>query len=116
MKGLEMKAKILPLKGKYYGTEIEVTDLPLNSPYHLPSCNFKVWHSGDYLSSDRELGSRDLTREEYNNNSLVECNNELIPAKEMLEICDSHFESQFTYELAQLIVNAINNHNETKGI
>lgn len=104
-----MKAEIAPLEGKYYGTEIRIIGLPFPCTNYNGTCAFTIWYSANYQPSDRELDKAGITREDYNNNSLIECGDgETLPARAFLEICDSHFESQFTYELAQLIVHAIN--------
>ena len=72
-----MKAKILPLKGKYYGTEIEVVD------DNGLKFGFTLWNSSSWTPSSRE---------DYEDD----------------ELCDTHFESKETYELAQKIVNFLN--------
>lgn len=101
-----MKAELLPLNGKYYGTEIQVTDGDKDTV-------FKIWCNADYKPSDRELAACGVTRKQYDNNELVgtetwgESTYEVM-AKDQCEVCDSHFESDWTYNLAQKIIEAIN--------
>jgi len=98
-----MKAELLPLKGKYYGTRIDITDGETRiGPIDL-------WFS-DYTPSDRELEVYGVTREQWDNNS-VEIDDgwggkckvrdaDLFP--------DSHHETVKTLEVARIIVDAIN--------
>jgi len=103
-----VKAEILPLKGKYYGTEIVITD-----DYGFRYC-ITLWNDGNFEPSDRELAGI-CTIEQWRNNEFLP--NELDPwtgkkgvyAKDAIEICDSHFESRNTYELACKLVDLINN-------
>ena len=76
-----MKAKILPLEGKYYGTIVEIT-------YKGYKYQIELWGDADFEPSERELAKWG--------------------GKDDFEICDSHFESKITYELAKLLVNLIN--------
>ena len=101
-----MKASLLPLEGKYYGTVIYVS-----SAGH--ETTFEVWDSADYQPSDRELARAGVTRQQYDDNAILsyeDFGGEVYPvsARERCEVCDSHFESQWTYELAKKIVAAIN--------
>ena len=101
-----MKAELMPLEGKYYGTLIKVTD-------GKEEISFKLWNSADFKPSDRELESCGVTREQYENNEIVgreKLGNEEweVTAREQCEICDSHFESEWTYKLALKLVDAIN--------
>ena len=100
-----MKAKILPLKGKYYGTIISITD-------HAGKVHeIKFWDNGDFTPSDRELERHGFTREQWQENVLVESGWGIRePVQQVLEICDSHFESQKTYKLCLQIVDAINSY------
>ena len=74
-----MKAKLLPLKGKYYGTKIAVEHQGKES-------EISVWHMGNYKPSARELERR----------------------SEGFEYCDSHFESEASLEIAKRIFAALN--------
>lgn len=82
-----MEARLLPLKGKYYGSIIEI-DTPTGKT------EIKVWHSADFVPSQRELEKHQMTIEEYRENN---------------EPCDSHFESHFTHKLCEYLVNCIKN-------
>jgi len=81
-----LKAKLLPLEGKYYGSIIEV-DTPTGKT------EIKVWHSADFIPSQRELDKQKMAIEEYRENS---------------ELSDSHFESHFTHKLCEYLVICIN--------
>ena len=78
-----MKAKLLSLDGKYYGTKIAVS-------YDGCESLIEVWHMGNYKPSAREL--RDWN--EVNDGPY--------------ETCDSHFESESSLEIAERIVKALN--------
>lgn len=94
-----MKATLLPLRGKYYGTLIEIED---GFKYTI-----SLWHSGSFEPSDRELEG--ITIEQWRNNEEVNlAGYGYIPAKEIVEICDEHFESRETYALALKIVEKLN--------
>lgn len=109
-----MKAKILPLKGKYYGTEIVVKFEPneLGERAWSYETTFKLWLS-DGEPSVRELESWNITQEQWDNNELVDSEwDGKIHVRDMDILCDSHYESKATYRLAKLIVNAVNNAEE----
>ena len=93
-----MKATLLPLLGKYYGTEIEV-DFEDN-----PNSNKEIitlWDSTGFVPSIRYLEYYDYTQEDWDKNKVCED-----------FICDSHFESKLTYERALKLVNLINSSKE----
>lgn len=105
-----MKAKILPLDGKYYGTKIEVTDGKHNH-------HFKLWNNASFEPSDRELDG-ECTIEQWRSNEKItneDCDDSWypdgIPLQEMFDVGDGHFESRETYATAVKIVAAINSHN-----
>lgn len=103
----KIKAALLPLNGKYYGTEIQLSH-PDGYEYTI-----KLWNNGSYEPSDRELDSI-CTIEEWRNNTILQHEDKVyypfgILAKEAVEICDSHFESRETYEIALELINKINN-------
>jgi len=89
MTDFSYSAKVLPLKGKYYGTIVELTDEGGRKS------ELKVWiDDPDYDLSDRELqDSCYKTREE---------------AFEDCYPCDCHYESKRSFWLANRIANAIN--------
>lgn len=78
-----MHAQIRPLKGKYYGTLIDI--IHPNGTYTLD-----IWFQGDGTPSERELAD--------------------IPKGEQIwdYLDGSHMETKDGYELAQLICDAIN--------
>ena len=84
-----MKAKLLPLSGKYYGTEIEV--ISDNGFEYV----IKLWNSANFRPSPRELARwGDFgTSEEY--------------WRENDGACDGHFESLDTYNTAIRIITSI---------
>jgi hypothetical protein len=75
-----MKAHIAPLSGKYYGTKIIIKDGDIYT-------EISIWNSGDFTPSERELAEW--------------------PEGDF-EVCDSHFESKWTYDFAKKLVDAIN--------
>lgn len=101
-----MKAELLPLNGKYYGTKIKVFFDDGGTT------TLELWYT-DGEPSTREIESWGHTQKEWDENALVDnwgCGKERI--KEMDYRCDSHYESKTTYDLAQLIVSAINERGE----
>jgi len=104
-----VKAEILPLSGKYYGTEVEVK---FNDP-EIQDGLIQIWITGNWKLSLREIGimreflSEGLTEKEVK---------ETYPDgdKSMLEdwVCDSHYETETSYKIAQLLVDAINRNEE----
>lgn len=85
-----MKAKIEPLKGKYYGTTISLEN----------GEGITVWVMGDYKPSIRQLEELSMTYEE---------------AKDDDYFCDSHFESETSYKVAVAIVEALSLIKETEN-
>ena len=84
-----MKAKILPLKGKYYGTLIEYESI---TPYSDNTHELVVWDMGDFTPSKRQLEDWGYSLEE---------------AKEDDMMSDSHYESSRGYMIAEAIVKAL---------
>jgi hypothetical protein len=106
-----MKAEILPLGGKYYGTKIKVRD----GKYEY---RFKLWNIASCEPSDRELEGI-CTIEQWRANERIvdeDCDDSWypsgIPAQELCDVGDGHFESRETYAAAIKIVNAINENTE----
>ena len=101
-----MKAKLEPLNGKYYGTKITVTS-DSGTDYQIT-----IWDNGDYVPSQRELDGMCTVQEWIDNAWLPsEPNYEGghgMYAKEACEVCDSHFESRETHELALQIIERLN--------
>lgn len=94
-----MKAELKPLKGKYYGTKIKVTD------DNGTEATIEIWDSGDFTPSKRELESYGYTEQQWEENALVDSGWDTeIPIRETDIVCDSHFESKQSYELALKII------------
>ena len=101
-----MKAELLPLSGKYYGTKIRVVD---DDGFGF---EIKLWNSGNFEPSDRELDGV-CTIGEWRNNKILPLVNSWtgeigVSAKEVIEICDSHFESRVTHRMVVNLVDKIN--------
>lgn len=82
-----MKIYLEELKGKYYGTVIRYQVSPEDTEKSI-----EVWDMGDYTPSRRQL--------EYWGLSLDE-------AKEDGIMCDSHYETLRSYDIACVIVDAL---------
>ena len=102
-----MKAKLLPLKGKYYGTYIEIERSGL-------TYGIELWENGIFEPSDRELDG-ECTIEQWRANDVLPnvingwTGEKGVKAQEYIEICDSHFESRKTFDTAMAIIKAVNN-------
>lgn len=92
-----MKARIKPLSGKYYGTKVKVFD-------QHGSFTIELWDNDDFLPSVRECEDSGITQQQWIDNEIIDG----FHAKEILEICDSHFESDLTYNRALKLVKLIN--------
>jgi len=105
-----MKAFIKPLEGKYYGTKIWIKGIGDVTVW----LTFQGKTGGEgYMPSIRELMKAGITRDDWENNSLVAHTNcfgeaEAIPAKELVEACD-HFEDMLSYKVASIMCDALNN-------
>ena len=98
-----MKARIYELRGKYYGTSIEIDFEDGHQEV------IKLWDSGNFEPSERWLNFYGYTKEQWDSNELVDNGwGTKSPIKEMDLVCDSHFESDVTYKRALAIVDAIN--------
>ena len=103
----KVKARLLPLNDKYYGTEIVIVD-DYGFEYYVSLCN-----PGNWEPSDRELDGI-CTIEQWRNNDWLPnitdgwTGKKGIYAKEAVDLCDDHFESRNTYELARKLVELIN--------
>ena len=93
-----MKAKLVDLRGKYYGTEVDILDDEGDSMGHVV-----IWltpHSkNDYQPSRREIES--YMGDEWGNPTFEE-------AKADYEVCDNHYECQLAFNVATKLVEAIN--------
>lgn len=97
-----MKAKLLPLDVKYYGTRIVVGDGVI-----------EIWGCGkDSTPSVRELAGI-CTPQEYRDNVWLPdktdgwSDKKGVHVKTYMDICDSHYETQGDYEIALAIVAAL---------
>jgi hypothetical protein len=88
--GHEMKAKLLDLDGKYYGTEVEIFT---NGDKSLGIV--KIWLD-DFVPSEREYVDEQDLKELYEDGMFS----------------DSHHEDVSSYKVACLLVDAINNSKE----
>lgn len=100
-----MKAKLAPLKNKYYGTCI---DLQVSK---YETTGIEIWCSHENIPSTRECAQYKITQQQWINNAPIKTQGGTYPAKEILEICDSHFESEFTFQLAQHILKSLESFN-----
>ena len=96
-----MKAKLLPLNGKHYGSVIEVTDGDIKT-------SITVWCNANFIPSDRELADLGLTRKDWDTNAEIDDGwGGKIRVQDM-DICsDGHFESQWQHELCKRIVKSL---------
>lgn len=99
-----MKARLLDLKSKYYGTKIELYDETADETIDT----ICLWISSSYENgsdpSDRELAGYDLTRQQFDDNVLYDGS----PVQGELFCWDQHYETQGTYTIALNIIKAIN--------
>ena len=100
-----MKAELLPLKGKYYGTKVKVTN-DNGSEYFLT-----FWSGECREPSDRELKGQ-CTIEQWRDNEELPIEdgwgNPTTRACDLVA-CDScHFESRETYATAKELVDLVN--------
>jgi hypothetical protein len=93
-----VKAKLLDLEGKYYGTRVEVFDKTGDSAGWVV-----IWlnptDESEYAPSRREI--EQYMGDEWGHPTFEE-------AKAEYEICDSHYETQLAYDVATKLVEAIN--------
>jgi len=99
-----MKALLLPLDGsKYYGTQVKILG-DAGETYVI-----NIWNSGSWEPSDRECGLAGITIDQWRTNESIPVRpGESYPARDLLEICDGHFESRETHALAEELVRRIN--------
>ena len=99
-----MKAEIRPLCSKYYGTIIDI--------FGEHETEIHLWCCADYIPSERELKQSGYTLEDWKNNIEIDDGwGGKMKIRDLDITCDCHFESQWTYELAQFICKAINKEN-----
>lgn len=101
-----MKAKLIPLNGKYYGTKIEID---FDDKGQIET--LLVWETSNYNPSIRQLYKMGYTKKQWDNNEFVKDGyGGLIPIRELGIINDNHFENELSYERSLKIVNLINGH------
>lgn len=98
--------KLLPLEGKYYGSTIRIEFEDKQS-----DCDIKIWYSGNFIPSDRELKDAGITREEYLTNILNKPQEDgwgdiTTKTSDLIEF-DNHTETQDCLEICNMIVNAL---------
>lgn len=96
---MTLVAKLEPLSGKYYGTEVTIT----NTELQIDS-TFRVWINqiGNYKLSKRELEARECTQDDYG-----------VWREEwrnIYKIYDTHCETEIALEVCEVIVDALNKH------
>lgn len=97
-----MKAELLPLEGKHYGSTIRVTDGRFTT-------EITVWENADFVPSERELEALGYTMEDWINDIPVDYGfGGKVPIRQADITSDGHFESQWQYKLCRKIVDAIN--------
>lgn len=97
---MKIKAELLPLSGKYYGTEIHLKNEDGSQ------AEFIVWVNriSDGKPSEREqrAHTEQLVRYGYSDTE-IENDPDLA-----YEICDDHYETQDALEICKVLVDAIN--------
>lgn len=91
----------MPLNGKYYGTKIEINFEDGEEKEVL-----KLWNSGDFTPSVREIEKHGYTQEQWDKNEEVDDSGEKEPIRR--GFITDHFESKLTYERALKLIQAIN--------
>lgn len=104
-----MSVYIRDLRGKYHGTEVWVEDEVIcGEPTDFI---ITVWtHSS--TPSDRELAQYGITREQWDNNEMVDSgcgDGSRICVRNPDITCDGHFESVQSLKIAEAICGAIQN-------
>ena len=86
-----MKAEILPLHGKYYGTKVCVVELGYHDGYDGDGLYIKIW-AGGRIPSERQLADWGCTEAQASDDDMM---------------CDSHYETQMSYDIAKRIADAL---------
>ena len=103
-----MRARLLPLEGKYYGTKIEIID---DDGFDF---EIELWNPGNFEPSDRELRGC-CTIEQWRNNEILPNERDSwtveygVRARDLVSIEDTNFESRTTHRMALKIIDLINN-------
>ena len=103
---MKTEAEILPREGKYYGTRVRIR----RAGYEW---EVKFWNMADGNPSNRELEYHGVTREQWDDNLLMPDGwGGESPTREVMDFCDSHYESQMTYDMAKEYVDFLNGRTE----
>jgi len=101
-----ISAELLPLKGKYYATKVLLKTQ--NDKTDIFEINFR----DDLSPSPRELEKLGYSYDDYINNIFVRdwFGEDLAKLQDVLNqhFCDSHYETNQTFSIAQYIVNVLN--------
>jgi hypothetical protein len=105
---MKVKARLRDLDGrKYYGTyiNVEIYDQKVETEAEI-----KIWVGGT-IPSRRELENAEITKQQWlDNDSVDDDPDNLWPihARDVLEMCDSHMETETDLLIAEKIVEALN--------
>ena len=113
-RNIKMKASLMPLDGKYYGTKIFL------DYGNGDNSVFVLWDSGNYQPSIRQLEYMGYTKAQWDANEMVPDGwgeDTMTPIRQLDIVCDSHFESNLTYNRALKIIDALNRppHPQSEG-
>ena len=92
-----MKATIRPLRGKYYGTIVDLPDV---------AGSIKLWFASG-TPSRRELEQLGYTQEQWDRNEPVNDGWDSPTPIRQIVMCDSHYECNKTLKIAEAIVKAL---------
>lgn len=93
---IAVKCNLEPLKGKYYGSSLEVE-------WNGHTYTLNLWERVTYTPSKRELDSHGLTEQQWLGDELTDvdywdASNGKATAREVLDTADGHYEDKGTYE------------------
>jgi hypothetical protein len=103
-----MKAELQPLEDKYYGTEIRIDDADDNE---FSEGLIQIWVMGNYKPSRRGLEN---LRRNWIEETGMEPTDEEWHDEKASYFCDSHYETETSLHIAELLVKAINEEEEGK--
>lgn len=98
-----MKAKLKELEGKYYGTVVEIE---YNDGKNVLKGEVEIWLAYG-APSIREIKAAGVTKAQWDSNAIIEGTGGET-AQSVLDICDSHYETENSLTAAEALVNAIN--------
>ena len=98
---MKLKAEIIPLMGKYYGTVIKIQK-------EDAVWDIRLWNNSNPEPSERQLLDIGYTKEDWENNSLIPDGwGDEVEIRKANLFSDNHYESQQTFDIAQIIVKGI---------